>query len=147
MLIRFPSAKDCYRIQIDKIPVYITEDHHQNMKYWFRLEDTDLLHVDAHHDMDDNVQENLANLNIANFICPAFHYRKISSIYWLNPHSDKRLQYNGSRDSAQKPIKLGTKLEKKYTENFMKWTRKAVHKGSVIDYNQLMLSPGKDFIN
>lgn len=93
--------------RIGNIPVVIVNDHYEAFHYWekYKLHNATLLHVDAHPDIFDGVMvENPANpelrLNINDFICPAFHYGIVSSIYWINPHStDRFIQYLGSKNN------------------------------------------------
>ncbi|MFA7707345.1 MAG: UPF0489 family protein [Candidatus Pacearchaeota archaeon] len=87
-------------LSIKTIPLAITEEHHKVLAYWrtSKIIDADLLHIDAHHDMNDNFSLNKNDLTIANFICPAFYEKIISSVYWINPQSEeKRIQDFGSR--------------------------------------------------
>lgn len=85
------------------IKTALVNDHHEAFYWWwkFNLRNATLFHVDAHDDMRSaNVDfklrsaEDYAQLNIANFICPAIYHGIVSSIYWLNPHAEERkLQY------------------------------------------------------
>ena len=87
-----------------EIKTALVDDHHEAFYWWWdsKLKGATLFHVDGHDDMSEAVvdykiksAEDYAQLNIANFICPAVNHGIISSIYWFNPHSEKRLQYLG----------------------------------------------------
>lgn len=109
-------------------PLVITEDHHEVLPYWIKsgIQQGQLLHIDAHSDMNDEVslneKSNFKSINaknwwkiikyveIDNFICPAVHYEIVSSMFWLNPHSaEKKLQEVGFVDEEGKP-NFGTKV-------------------------------------
>ena len=92
---------------IKNIPTVITQDHHHVYNYWQNLRNAVLFHIDAHPDMLDRalvpkeeIREEFdcnKHFTVANFICPAVHEKILSSIYWLNPHSQKqRLQDLGT---------------------------------------------------
>jgi hypothetical protein len=92
------------------IPTFITKEHHQVLSYWINsgLKDADLFHIDGHSDMGDGCSL-VSDLHIANFICPAVHHGIVSSVYWLNPHSEKRLIDCGTTRDEPGRIRLETK--------------------------------------
>ncbi len=95
---------------LEGIPTALVDNHHEAFYWWWesKLKEATLFHVDGHTDMGDaNVDYKLGSakdytqLNIANFICPAVYHGIVSSIYWLNPHSEERkLQYFGKPISS-----------------------------------------------
>jgi len=105
---------------IGGIPTAITDQHNEVFYHWQKhnLENATLLHIDAHHDLfniaapfkeklnDDYYEE----VGIASFICAAVHYGIVSSIYWLNPFSSKRLQDMGSAEPKENRRKIETKV-------------------------------------
>ncbi len=93
------------------VPTYVTEEHHHVLKYWINsgLRDADLLHIDGHSDMGDGSGLNGSGLHIANFIAPAVHHGIVTSIYWLNPHSNEWLKDCGTKYDESGRIKLRTK--------------------------------------
>ncbi len=107
-------------IEIAGIPVAIVNNHNEALYPWYEhgIEDAVLLHVDGHSDMasqadvTEQIDKKYAEeTGIANFICPAFHYGIVSSIYWLNPHSEThRLQDQGTRDRGNGRVSLETEV-------------------------------------
>jgi len=90
----------------------IVQDHNEALHYWQDFADATLLHVDGHKDMSDEAPafpELLPDyhnyIDITGFICAAVHYGVVSSLYWLNPHSDMaRLQDMGtSKNDLARP--------------------------------------------
>lgn len=103
------SNDKCFSVK--GIPTYITDDHDEVLRYWEVYNDSDLLHVDAHHDMEGGVEQDLGNLNIGNFICPAVHYGIVSNVHWLNPQSNRyKLLHIGSKERGD----LRTELRDKF---------------------------------
>lgn len=110
---------------IKGIPAVITTDHNEVFFYWEKsgLVNTTLLHIDGHNDLgwaylkdilrkrnemdEEEIQKQYYNiLDIAGFISPAVHYGVVSSVYWLNPHSEnKTLQYMGSLSDKKRSLK------------------------------------------
>lgn len=123
---------------ISGIPVVITQEHHEAYYFWrhSNIEDAVLFHVDAHPDMIshtvcNNIFEIIRHLDfsIANFICPAFHYGIVSSIYWLNPHSEeRRLQFLGSSNAENSEERLKTKIDDGYDSKEFVWVAEPYEK-------------------
>ncbi|MCP3682773.1 MAG: hypothetical protein GY861_08800 [bacterium] len=97
--------------KIAGIPIAIVNNHNEALYPWYKhgIEDAILFHVDGHSDMAggisfaEKIDKKYAKetLDISHFICSAFHHGIVSSIYWLNPHSEeKRLQDLGTRDTG-----------------------------------------------
>jgi hypothetical protein len=117
-------------IKIGDIPTAITDNHNEVLRYW-KGKNRTLFHIDAHDDMADGVhyQENTLKsyydkVHIANFICPAVHFKVVSDMYWLNPHKDekteKRLLYFGD-DGARLETKLSPINLRTRPINAIKW--------------------------
>ncbi|VVB83388.1 Uncharacterised protein [uncultured archaeon] len=118
---------------LGNIPFAVTENHNEVYYYWNEsgLKNSTLFHIDGHSDMDGGnrayyegmpkdldvyggekiccKEDYYKSLSIGGFIVPGFFYGIIGSIYWLNPHSEKRkLQYMGSAFSREE----GNNIEK-----------------------------------
>ena len=111
-----------FEMSIGRIPTVVTTEHHEVLSFWKKsgIQNADLIHVDGHSDMYDKLPEDLKGLQIANFICPAFHSGIVSSIYWFNPHSPWnkcKLMDFGSREGENGRKRLSTQL----TDRVIKW--------------------------
>jgi len=115
---------------IGQIPVAITDDHNEVYYYWqdWKVQDAVLFHVDAHPDtnrgappLDELLVRELGDrlnyflcLDLNNFVGAAFYDGICSSMYWLNPHSERRLQYMGSNLLEEKERCLWAYLSRRY---------------------------------
>ena len=107
-------------IKIAGIPTAIVDNHNEVLRYWKGRNRT-LFHIDAHSDMGGEIpyygkhlKDYYDKVSIANFICVATHFKIVSDVYWLNPHSEEtRLQYFGDEEHS-----IETKLG---LPNHIKW--------------------------
>lgn len=141
---------------IGEIPTTTVDNHNEVVHFWQKagIKDAAALHVDAHADMSEGCQpmEEVGGLDdplhyykalgIGNFLCAAVHHDIISSLYWLNPHSEERnLQDMGSKKNVAGIPKLDTKIE----ERRLRWNRDLEpSKGRIIQPAEMQL--GKPFI-
>ena len=140
-------------LNIEGIPTAITSQHNQSFYYWQKahLKNAVLLTTDAHADMIAGApfEEELSDgyydcLGVSNFFCPAIHYEIFSSIYWLNPHSDKkRLQYLGSTSEDNDKLKIQTGVHdgriKWYMQSESRWSCEGLDEGRVITPTEISL--------
>ncbi len=106
---------------IQGIPAGIVNNHNEVLYFWVGsgIKNATLFRIDAHHDMVDYcayggelTPDSYRNFNNANFNCPAVYHGIVSSIYWLNPHSqERRLQDLGTIRYEENRRKIGVNLE------------------------------------
>lgn len=132
-------------INICGIQAAVTENHNENFYFWqkFGIKNATMLHVDAHSDMfgpaphtaetlEDLPEDYYDSVDIAQFICPAFHYGIVSRIYRNDPHAvlGKRFIDVGCRDGNER-----RKLETYVTGDCIFWTKdQGVHVADIHDF-------------
>jgi hypothetical protein len=147
-------------IQVHSVPVAITRDHNQVYYFWQKsgIRNATLLHIDGHSDMsggavvrenfDISEEEYYQYLSIGGFIVPAVHYGLVSSIFWLNPHSQaKKLQDLGSsvKELGRKHLRTRIKEWSKGVNYLaLGWTPSS--KRTVISPNDLKILGREPFI-
>ncbi|MBW2970599.1 hypothetical protein KY320_00400 [Candidatus Woesearchaeota archaeon] len=115
--------------KIADIQVAITLQHNENFWHWQDMKDAVLLTVDAHNDTGDFApyETRLSRLlayitGETQFICSAVHYGCVSSVYWLNPHSESLpLQYTGDVRLVEGVPRLKTKVIEHSGKKYISW--------------------------
>lgn len=113
-----------YQFDLSGIPVGVVQNHNEALHYWVSsgIKNAVLLHINAHPNMQDQAkfenslsESSYEQFKVSNFICPAVYHGIVTSIYWLNPHSQsKKLQDLGAANSINGRSKLEVILKKQF---------------------------------
>jgi hypothetical protein len=79
------TTEESFSITRD-IPVAVTEEHHDNLKFWKCMKNASILYLDAHHDMGDNISLSLEDIECTTQFCAAAYLGIAKAVYWHNPH-------------------------------------------------------------